>query len=75
MEGWDTYDPIPPGLQYNMVSGKKYKVTWGDCCSQGEFTDNFHRYEPEDPESRSCADALFTHGKISSLYSYKVEEV
>jgi hypothetical protein len=71
----DYYDPIPSGLIYNMVSGKKYRIKWVDCCVQGEFTLNFHRYDPEDAESRSSADALFDRARISTLYAYEAEEV
>ena len=60
--------------------GKRYKVTWNDCCAKGNFTATLllKTYVPDPPEPELFFEsATFDNGVIlkSPWYGYTAEEV
>jgi hypothetical protein len=59
--------------------GKRYKVTWDDCCVQGSFeaTVTAVNYDPDDSGPEPFLDSVtFGNGvTLSGSYGYDLKEV
>ena len=68
------WKPVRP-----LTAGKRYKVSWGDCCTSGFFYGTFQGYrlvpnvaggEPEYPET-----AVFVEGHEADANGFSAREV